>query len=120
MSEYTLLERCTTEYLASFTFIFLGNGVIANELLAATKGHSIGFGFVSIGYGLAIGFTISMFSYCSSHLNPASIFCGWLKGTINGVDVVPLMISEILGAFTGQLLVYLTYLPHYLAVPELE
>jgi glycerol uptake facilitator protein len=120
MSEYTLFEKCVTEFLSSVFFIFLGNGVIANELLSRTKGHAVGYGFVSVGFGFAIGFTIAMFGYCSANLNPAGVICGWLKGTINGVEVVPLILSELLGAFTGALLVYLTYLPHYMVVPELE
>jgi glycerol uptake facilitator-like aquaporin len=102
------------------TFIFFGNGCIANELLSATKGHSIGFGFVSIGFGFAVGFTISMFGYCSAHLNPAVIFANWILGHIQGSYVIPLIIAEILGAFIGQILVFLCYLPHFMTVPEME
>ena len=117
---YSLYEKTLTEFLASAMFIFLGNSVISNELLSQTKGHSVGFGFVSLGFGMAVGFSINMFGYCSAHINPAGVFAAWIKGTIPALHVLPLMLAELLGAFVGQLMVFITYYPHYMIVPELE
>ena len=36
---YSLGSRCLSEFLATCTVIFLGESVLANELLAKTKGH---------------------------------------------------------------------------------
>ncbi|KAI8892825.1 aquaporin-like protein [Globomyces pollinis-pini] len=117
---YSLAIRCLSEFLSTAVFICLGNGVVANELLAATKGQSMGFGFVSIGFGMAVGFAATMFGHISSSMNPALIVAAWVKGSLPFSEIWPLMFSAIAGAFFGQVLVFLLYLPHYNVVPQLE
>ena len=44
---YSLGARCGSEAIATGLMIFLGEGTLANELLNKTKGHNMGFGWVS-------------------------------------------------------------------------
>jgi glycerol uptake facilitator protein len=117
---YPLWKQCITEFLASAFLMLMGNGIISNEVLTQTKGHSIGFGFVALGFGLAVGFAQNMFSYCSAHINPAAILMGAILGRIPIQNAFPLMVAEVLGGIFGALIAFITYYPHFQLVPELE
>lgn len=45
---YSLGARCSTEALATGFMIFMGDGVIANELLSKTKGQASSFSHVEV------------------------------------------------------------------------
>jgi glycerol uptake facilitator-like aquaporin len=51
MATYSLTARCLTEFLSTAVFVYLGNSVVANALLANTKGKGMGHGFISMGFG---------------------------------------------------------------------
>lgn len=51
-------------------------------------------------------------------MNPFVVLAEYIKGDIPIQDVFFLMLSEVVGGFLGQLLVFLFYWPHYLAVPD--
>lgn len=72
------------EALGTATAIYLAESVVANELLAKTKGRSMGWGFVAFGYGLAFGVAIMMFNYISANLNPAVMLALLILGKVNG------------------------------------
>lgn len=55
MGEYSKAAIFFSETLATCTAIYLGEAIIANEVLAATKGRAMGWGFVALGFGLAFG-----------------------------------------------------------------
>ena len=42
---FSLGARCFSEFAATALMIFLGLGTLANELLAKTKGHGMGYAF---------------------------------------------------------------------------
>eukprot|EP00842_Homolaphlyctis_polyrhiza_P001958 jgi/Hompol1/2763/HPOL_003025-RA len=115
---YSLGTRCTTEFLATALAIFLGDSVIANELLPGTKGHAMGFGFVAIGFGASFGVAIMMFGYASSHMNPSMALALWVIGRLNSSEFFSIAACEIAGGFIGALAMYLTYLPHFRTIPE--
>jgi glycerol uptake facilitator-like aquaporin len=60
-----------SEALAMCVVIIIGNGVIANEVLLRTKGHGLGLGHVSVGYGMAFFTAIAMFGHISAAVDPA-------------------------------------------------
>lgn len=60
-----------SEMLAMCIAITIGECIIANEVLKRTKGHELGLGFVSIGFGLAFFVAIEMFGGISASCNPA-------------------------------------------------
>ena len=73
-----------SEAIAMTFTIYLGESIIANELLAATKGRAMGWGFVAFGFGLAFGFGIMILGYISAHLNPATCLALLILGKIDG------------------------------------
>ena len=73
----------------------------------------MGFGFVALYFGLAVAFAKATFPLSSS-MNPACVVADWILGNITRIEVLPLIASQIMGAFLGAILMYLTYLPHYL------
>ena len=45
-----------SEAISTTLAIYLGESIIANELLPKTKGRAMGWGFVALGFGMAFGF----------------------------------------------------------------
>ena len=45
-----------SETIATCFAIYLGESIIANEVLSATKGRAMGWGWVALGFGFAFGF----------------------------------------------------------------
>ncbi|KFM27923.1 putative glycerol uptake facilitator protein [Auxenochlorella protothecoides] len=115
---YSLGARCGAEIIGTMIALFLGDAAVANELLAKTKGNGYGWGFLSMGFGLAFGFATMMFDHVSAYLNPAACLFQWVVGNINGTEFLALAFSELAGAFLGAILLWLCYLPHFNVVPE--
>jgi glycerol uptake facilitator-like aquaporin len=80
----------------------------------------MGFGFVALSYGIAIGFSIGLFHYSSAFLNPAAVLAGAIVGKIDWIDVIPLMLADFAGGFVGAVLAYLVYYQHYQITPTVE
>ena len=53
---------------AYLTHCTAGDGSLANELLPRTKGHGMGYGFVSLSFGIAFFFSILCFGYISAYM----------------------------------------------------
>ena len=53
---------------ACLTSCTAGDGSLANELLPRTKGHGMGYGFVSLSFGIAFFFSILCFGYISAYM----------------------------------------------------
>lgn len=69
----------TAECLSMAICMVVGLGTIANCVLAQTKGHDFGLGFIAIGFGLAFYIPIQMFGAISAAMNPAFLLaqvCG--------------------------------------------
>lgn len=56
---YPLAAKVISEFVATTLTIFMGESILANELLPSTKGHGMGLLAVSIGFGLAFGVNIA-------------------------------------------------------------
>jgi glycerol uptake facilitator-like aquaporin len=65
---YSLAAKFCSEAVGMCLTIFLGEGIIANELLPSTKGQAMGFLAVAIGFAFAFGVNIAWFSAISAHL----------------------------------------------------
>lgn len=118
VSAYSLAAECGSELIATCFVIYLGEAIIANELLAKTKGARMGWLAVAFGFGLSFGVVIMMFGYISAHLNPATCLALWVIGKISFTHFLALSAAEFAGAFLGACLVFLHYLPHFKTVPE--
>jgi glycerol uptake facilitator protein len=102
------------EFLGTMLLVILGDGVVANVLLKGTKGENAGLLTIVIGWGLAV--TLSIYAVeriSAAHLNPAITLALFVNGDFPGAQVVGYIIAQIAGAFTGAILVWMFYLPHW-------
>lgn len=103
------------EFLGTMVLILLGDGVVANVLLAKSKGQNSGWIVITAGWGFAVlcGVMVAVSAGAAGHLNPAVTLAFYAAGTFPAAEVLPYISAQILGAFTGAVLVYLAYLPHW-------
>jgi glycerol uptake facilitator protein len=108
------------EFMGTLVLILLGDGVVANVLLKKSKGENSGWIVIATGWGLAVVagiFTAIAFGSPSAHINPAITFAvALLSGNWSNVGVF--WTAQILGAFAGASLVWMTYLPHWKVTPD--
>jgi glycerol uptake facilitator protein len=99
--------------------ILLGGGVVANIALAKSKGLAGGFLMVNFGWGLAVfaGVTVSYSS--GAHLNPAVTLGLLASGAdLSAMQVLIYLLAQMLGAFIGAVLVFVTYKKHFDEEPD--
>jgi len=102
------------ELVGTALLILFGNGVVANVVLARTKGNNAGWIVITAGWGLAVfvgAFCSAKFS--GAHLNPAVTVAMALAGNLPLGKVVGYVVAQMLGAMIGSALVYLFYREHF-------
>jgi glycerol uptake facilitator protein len=108
------------EFMGTLVLLLLGDGVVANVLLKKSKGENSGWIVIATGWGLAVVAGIFTAIACGSpgaHINPAvTLAAALLSG--NWSNVILFWIAQTLGAFTGAILVWMTYLPHWSETPD--
>ena len=108
------------EFMGTLVLILLGDGVVANVLLKKSKGENSGWIVIATGWGLAVVaaiFTAIAFGSPGAHINPAiTLTVALLSGDWSNVGVF--WAAQILGAFAGASLVWMTYLPHWRVTPD--
>ena len=93
----------------------------ANAELKNTKGYHAGWLNIAMGYGFGVMFPVLMFGGVSgAHINPAMTLAQAVNGMFPWNEVLPYIIAQLLGAVAGQLIVYVTYLPHYKDTDDAE
>jgi glycerol uptake facilitator len=99
----------------------LGCGVVANVILAGTKGFGGGWLLINFGWGLAVFAGVYVAFRSGAHINPAVTF-GLLANGVDqyapGVDVnfgstLVYLGGEFLGAFLGAVLAWLAHRDHF-------
>jgi glycerol uptake facilitator protein len=108
------MQAYLAEFLGTFILILLGNGVVANVVLKKTKGNSSGWIVITAGWGFAVAIAAYITGWMSgAHLNPA-VTIGLASSGLFPWGKVPMyIISQMLGAMLGMLIVYLNYKQHY-------
>jgi glycerol uptake facilitator protein len=102
------------EAVGTLILILLGDGVVANVLLSRTKGHNSGWIVITIGWGVAVAIAVYAVGRISgAHLNPAVTFGLAAIGAFPWRDVPGYVLAQMVGAFFGAALVWLSYLPHW-------
>jgi len=102
------------EFLGTALLILFGNGVVANVVLARTKGH--GGGWIVITAGWALGVFVGAFCAAPSsgaHLNPAVTLAMALAGKLKAAKVAGYIAAQMLGGVVGGALVFLFYREHF-------
>lgn len=108
MSEYL------GEFMGTMILILLGNGAVAGIVLRGTKSENAGWLPVVIAWGLAVTMAIyAVGQFSGAHINPAvTIGLAWY-GSFPWAKVPGYWLAQLLGAFTGSILVWLHYMPHW-------
>ena len=107
------------ELLGTLLMILLGNGVVANVLLKKAKGEQSGWIVITFGWGFAVCVAVYLVGYLSgAHLNPAITFAFALNQQTPWELVPFYFLGQMIGAFLGGCLVWITYYPHFKATEE--
>ena len=102
------------ELIGTLILIVLGDGVVANVVLAKTKGNDSGWIVISAGWGFAVAIGVYVAGWASgAHINPAVTIGLVAIGELDASQVPVYLAGQFLGAFLGAVLVYLAYLPHW-------
>jgi len=106
--------------MGTLVLILLGDGVVANVLLKKSKGENSGWIVITTAWGMAVVagiFTAIAFGSPGANINPAiTLTVALLTG--NWSNVALFWIAQVLGAFAGASLVWMTYLPHWKVTPD--
>lgn len=102
------------EFVGTMLLVLLGDGVVANVLLAKSKGRDSGWIVITAGWGFAVFVAVAAVARVSgAHINPA-VSVGLASAGIFPWELVPFYIlAQMLGAFVGAVLVWLAYLSHW-------
>ncbi len=108
------------EIIGTMILIILGDGVVANVILSKTKGNGSGWIVITAGWGMAVFVAVFMTATLSgAHINPAVTLGLAISGQWGGEfftgwgDVPVYIVSQLLGAMLGALLVWLSYYQHF-------
>lgn len=107
------------EIIGTALIIAFGNGVVANVVLAKTKGHNSGWIVISFGWAIAVFIGVYASAAASgAHLNPAVTISLAAIGDFPWKDVPVYIASQIAGAAIGQVFVWLNYKQHFDATED--
>lgn len=108
------------EFIGTAILIILGNGVVANVLLNQTKGHGGGWIVITFGWAIAVftGVYTSTTLGGSGHLNPAVSIALAAFSDFDSSLLLTYITAQFAGAFTGSIIVWLTYKKHFDATPD--
>jgi len=102
----SLSKKCGAEFFGAFWLTFGGCG--SAVLAASYPNTGIGWLGVSLAFGLTLltmAFAIGHISGC--HLNPAVSIGLWIAKRFNGKELVPYIISQVVGAIAAAGVLYL-------------
>jgi len=108
------------EFAGTLMLVLLGDGVVANVLLKRSKGEGSGWMVITSGWAFAVMagvFVAIAFGSGDAHLNPA-VTLGFAVSSGNFSKFAPYLLAQMLGAFSGAVLVWLHYLPHWRETPD--
>lgn len=102
------------EILGTALLVLLGDGTVANVLLAKSKAQNAGWIVVVTGWALGVFVGAYVVANVSgAHLNPAVTFGLALTGKFPWADVPTYLAAQMIGAMIGAALVWLAFLPHW-------
>ncbi|MFB3788026.1 MAG: MIP/aquaporin family protein [bacterium] len=107
------------ELIGTAILVIFGNGVVANVVLARTKGNNAGWIVITAGWGFGVyvGVFCSM-PISGAHLNPAVTVGLAAAGSFAWSQVPGYILSQMLGGILGGALVYLFYREHFKATAD--
>lgn len=102
------------EFIGTMFLILLGNAVVANVLLAKSKGQNGGWIVITFGWAIAVFVGVySSATISGAHLNPAISIALAAIGKFEWASVPYYILAQFLGAMTGSFLMWLAYRKHF-------
>ncbi len=111
-----LMKKCIAEAVGTFWLVLggCGSAVLAATFIGGEIGTDIAFplGLGFVGVSLAFGLTVLTMAYAighisGCHLNPAVSFGLWAGGRFPSSDLLPYIISQVVGAIVGTAVIYI-------------
>src|SRR5438093_3561017 len=108
------MNPIVAEFIGTALLIIFGNGVVANVVLARTKGHNSGWIVISAGWAFAVFVGV----FCSqrfsgAHINPAVTLAMAAAGKFAWARVPGFIFAQMLGGFSGAAMVLAFYREHF-------
>jgi glycerol uptake facilitator protein len=108
------MSPVTAEFVGTAVLMLLGNSVVANVVLADTKGHNSGWIVITTGWALAVYVGVIIAGPVSgAHLNPAVTLGLALAGKFAWALVPQYVAAQLVGSGLGALLVWVLYKDHF-------
>jgi glycerol uptake facilitator protein len=109
------------EFIGTTLLLLFGNGVVANVVLARTKGNGGGWIVITAGWA----FAVFIGAFCSApasgaHLNPAVTIAMAAAGKLTGERIVGYIAAQMIGGIVGGALVYFFYREHFKASTDAD
>lgn len=102
------------EFIGTFLLILFGGGVVAGAVLKNSKAENTGWLTIVIAWGIGVTFAIyAVGSISGAHINPAVTLGFAFAGEFPWNKVLGYVIAQISGAFSGAVLVWIFYIPHW-------
>ena len=116
---FTPMAMYLAEVIGTMTLVLLGDGVVANVVLNKNKGNSSGWIVITTGWGLAVAMAVYITGWVSgAHINPAVTIGLAAIGAFDWALVPGYIVAQMIGAFLGAVLVYITYKQHFDATED--
>jgi glycerol uptake facilitator protein len=109
------------EFIGTALLVLFGNGVVANVVLARTKGNNAGWIVITAGWGLAV--FIGAFCsapYSGAHLNPAVTIAMAMAGKLEAAKITGYIGAQMIGAIVGAVFVFFYYHAHFKATDDAD
>jgi glycerol uptake facilitator protein len=104
----------TAEFLGTLFLVMLGDSAVAAVLLKGTKAENAGWLVVVIAWGLAVTMAVyAVGGISGGHINPAITIGLAFAGEFPWSSVAGYCAAQLAGAFTGAILVWVQYYPHW-------
>jgi glycerol uptake facilitator protein len=108
------MKLFVAELVGTMLLVLLGDGVVAGVLLNKSKAQNSGWIVITTGWALAVALAVYAVGRISgAHINPAVTLGLAAAGKISWTLVPQYIGGQLLGAFLGAVLVWLSYLPHW-------
>ncbi|TVP69254.1 MAG: aquaporin family protein [Nitriliruptor sp.] len=112
-----------SEVAGTGMLLLLGAGVVANVVLAKTKGNGGGGGgawiLINVGWGLAVMSGVFVGASSGAHINPAVTFGLLAAGeAFTAAEFAAYLGGQLIGAFLGSSLAWLAYKDHFDATED--
>jgi glycerol uptake facilitator protein len=108
------MKPFAAEVIGTALLIILGDGVVAGVMLNKTKAQNSGWIVITAGWGMGVLVAVYAVGRISgAHLNPAITLGLAVVGKFGWSDVPWYIGAQMIGAFLGAIIVWLSYLAHW-------